>query len=72
MPYRDEELRKRASECIALARKARSTEVRTGLFTLARNLHQMADAEMPIVPALDHAVPPAPGEIDPALAAAQP
>ena len=62
MPYRDEELRKRASECIALARKARSTEVRTGLFTLARSLHQMADAEMPIVP-LDHAAPSPGGEI---------
>ena len=52
---RTEELRERAAECLALARRAILPEVRAGLLILAQKLHQMAQSEPMAVDRLDRA-----------------
>jgi hypothetical protein len=54
-PDRTEELRERAAECLALARRAILPEVRAGLLILAQKLHQMAQSEPMAVDRLDRA-----------------
>jgi len=56
MSHRTEELRERAAECLALARKATLPEVRAGLLMLAQQLHHMAELEPTAIDRLDHAV----------------
>ena len=56
MSDRTEELRRRATECLVLARKAILPEVRAGLLILAQKLHQMAESEPMAIDRLDHAV----------------
>jgi hypothetical protein len=56
MSDRTEELRRRATECLALARTAILPEVRAGLLILAQKLHQMAESEPMAIDRLDHAV----------------
>jgi hypothetical protein len=40
---RAEELRQKAAECLALAKKAVNPEVRTGLIIMAQRLYELAD-----------------------------
>ena len=56
MSHRTEELRQRAAECLALARKATLPEVRAGLLMLAQQLNHMAELEPIALDRLDHAV----------------
>jgi hypothetical protein len=56
MHDRAEELRERAAECLALARKAILPEVRAGLLILAQKLHEMAELEPASIDRLDHAL----------------
>lgn len=55
-PDRTDELRKRAAECLAVARKAVLPEVRLELLTIAQKLHEMAEQDSPEIDRLDLAV----------------
>jgi hypothetical protein len=55
-PDRTEQLRERAAECLALARKAILPEVRMGLLMMAQKLHEMAKQDPPEIDRLDWAV----------------
>jgi hypothetical protein len=56
LPDRMDELRKRAAECLTLARWALLLEVRAGLILLAQKLHQMAESEPAASERLDQAI----------------
>jgi hypothetical protein len=43
MPDRADQLRRRAAECLILARKAKDPSMRMALVTVASKLHDMAD-----------------------------
>jgi hypothetical protein len=51
-----DELRHRASECVALAQKAILSEVRIGLLVMARHLNRMAEMHEAETQRLDYAL----------------
>jgi hypothetical protein len=55
-PDRTEQLRERAAECLALARKAILPEVRMGLLMMAQKLHEMAKQDPLEIDRFDWAV----------------